>query len=86
MNYHVEVPAKVEKYILSLPIKIALQITERINLLAENPRPTNSIKLEGQEGYRIKSGNYRVIYEIDDKAKIVYVLSVRDRKDAYKKR
>ncbi len=41
MNYHVEVPAKVEKYILSLPIKIALQITERINLLAENPRPTN---------------------------------------------
>jgi len=43
-------------------------------------------KSEGREAYRIKSGNYRVIYEIDDKAKIVYVLSVRDRKDAYKKR
>jgi mRNA interferase RelE/StbE len=86
MNYRIDLPPKVRKELDALPDKFAKQIGSKIDALSENPRPPNSIKLQGQEAYRIKSGNYRVIYEIDDGAKIVSVLSVSDRKDAYKNR
>jgi mRNA interferase RelE/StbE len=52
--------------------------------LAVNPRPFGYKKLKGEEAYRIRVGDYRIIYEIDDGKIIVTVVSVGNRKDIYK--
>jgi mRNA interferase RelE/StbE len=62
------------------------RISKRIQALAENPRPYGAEKLEGFEAmYRIRQGDYRVVYEIDDAEKIVFVIKVRHRKDVYRR-
>jgi mRNA interferase RelE/StbE len=59
-------------------------IDAAIAALASNPRPTQSKKLAGTEGYRRRVGNYRILYSIDDSRREVTVLRVKDRKDAYR--
>jgi mRNA interferase RelE/StbE len=51
--------------------------------LADNPRPHGSLKLQGEDLYRIRVGSYRVIYEIHDAQVLVLVVRIRHRKDAY---
>ncbi|MDP4186726.1 MAG: type II toxin-antitoxin system RelE/ParE family toxin [Bacteroidota bacterium] len=51
--------------------------------LANDPRPPGCKKLKGHQGYRIREGNYRVIYEINDKILTVTVIDAGDRKDIY---
>ncbi len=63
--------------------KIFLQIKEKIAFLGENPRPHGCLKLTAEEGYRLRSGNYRIIYRIDDKKKSVYVYRIKHRKEVY---
>ncbi len=67
-----------------LPQKIFDQIKSKIIPLMENPRPFGSAKMTGEEGYRIKSGEYRVLYRIDDKKRIHYIYRIKHRKDAYR--
>lgn len=52
--------------------------------LAEDPRPRNCRKLQGREGWRIRVGDYRVIYEIDDTTREVLVVTLVHRKDIYR--
>ena len=52
--------------------------------LTENPRPQGYIKLRGRDGYRIRIGNYRVIYDIFDKQLVVDIITLGHRKDIYK--
>ena len=59
-------------------------IVNRINKLADNPRPPGSDKLSSQEKYRIRQGQYRIIYSIVDKDLVVYVVKVGHRKDVYR--
>ncbi len=55
--------------------------------LEQTPRPHGCTKLEGSEDeYRVRAGDYRILYVIDDKAKLVTVARVRHRRDAYRKR
>ena len=54
--------------------------------LANNPRPQNHIKLTNQEAYRVRVGNYRIIYEINDSELTVLVVEVADRKKVYKRK
>jgi mRNA interferase RelE/StbE len=62
------------------------RITRRIQLLAENPRSFGSEKLEGFEAtYRVRQGDYRIVYDIDDGSATVYVIKVRHRKDVYRR-
>jgi len=62
------------------------RITQRILALAENPRPPGVEKLSGtNEKYRIRQGNFRILYEIQDDKLIVTVIRVADRKDVYRK-
>ncbi|NIM91459.1 MAG: type II toxin-antitoxin system RelE/ParE family toxin [Candidatus Aminicenantes bacterium] len=63
--------------------KIFQQIKEKILSLSNNPRPPGCFKLTAEEGYRLRSGNYRIIYRADDKEKIVYLYRIRHRKEAY---
>jgi mRNA interferase RelE/StbE len=53
-------------------------------VLATNPRPANCKKLKGFKGlYRIRAGDYRIIYRIEDNALIIEVIRIGDRKDIY---
>ena len=61
----------------------ATPILAAIAALAHNPRPNGYIKLKGRNGYRIRVGDYRVIYEIFDAVLLVDVVEVGDRKDIY---
>ena len=59
------------------------KIMASIATLANNPRPPGYIKLKGRPGYRIREGNYRIIYEINDKILTVTVIEAGDRKEIY---
>jgi len=63
--------------------KIFQQIKEKILSLSKNPRPSGCQKLTAEEGYRLRSGNYRIVYRVDDKEKIVYLYRIKHRKEAY---
>ena len=63
------------------------EIVEKIDALAENPRPIGCKKLkDSHQAYRIRAGDYRVVYHIDEKAKEILLDYIRHRKDAYRKR
>ena len=61
------------------------RLVERIRGLAGNPRPMGAEKLSGtRDKYRIRQGNFRVLYEIEDDVLTVYVVKIADRKDVYR--
>jgi mRNA interferase RelE/StbE len=61
------------------------RIVLRIQSLGENPRPSGSEKLSGQlDRYRVREGNYRVVYSIDEEKLLVEVVKVGHRKDVYR--
>jgi mRNA interferase RelE/StbE len=62
------------------------RLVTRIIALAQNPRPPGAEKLSGtRDKYRIRQGNFRILYEIDDDVLIVYVVKIGDRKGVYRK-
>lgn len=62
---------------------IVMPILDAIENLAENPRPKGYKKLKGRTGYRIRVGNYRIIYEIFDDILLIDVIDLGHRKDIY---
>ncbi len=82
-NYIVVLSKKAEKALDKLSDNIAAPILEAINDLEENPRPHGYKKLKGTKGYRIRVGNYRVIYDIIDKELIIDIITLGHRKDIY---
>ena len=83
-NYQVFLSAKAEKELDKLPSQIANQLIDAIESLGENLRPTGYIKLKGRSAYKVRSGNYRIIYEIQDRILLVEVIAIGHRKDIYK--
>ena len=61
------------------------KILAAIESLSEEPRPSGIEKLSGQERYRVRQGNYRIIYEINDNEIIVVIVKVGHRKDVYRR-
>ena len=84
MKYKVLIERYAQKQIMKLDRKIIPVIKASIIDLSDNPRPYGYKKLKGEEAYRIRVGNYRVIYEINDNTIIVTVVSVGHRKEIYK--
>ncbi len=68
----------------SLPAKDRRRVTSRIQGLARNPRPPGCEKLSSEEKYRVRQGNYRILYEIVDRDLIVTVVKVGNRRDVYR--
>lgn len=68
----------------ALPKVDVAAILKRIEQLADNPRPSGCEKLSGQERYRIRQGNYRILYEIRDEVLIVTVVKVGHRREVYR--
>lgn len=73
-----------QKELDHLDDKIALSISNKILTLKDNPFGGNSKKLAGGKGYRIRIGNYRVIYTINKEKKIVSIIKIGHRKEIYK--
>jgi mRNA interferase RelE/StbE len=86
MAYTVEITSKARKQFSGLPQVVKPQVADTINALADDPRPPQSIRLEDTPGYRVRTGDYRVLYTIDDKAKRVTVYRVQHRRDVYRGR
>lgn len=83
MSYHLLIVPKAQQQLEKLPKRDYAAVRDAIYALADAPRPHGCIKLSGREGWRIRQGDYRVIYEIDDAAQSVTVLRVQHRKDVY---
>lgn len=84
MSYNLLILRSAQKQLARLPIEAFESVRDAIYALAEDPRPTGCLKLKNREGWRIRIGDYRVIYEIDDKQQIVTVLHVGNRRDVYR--
>jgi mRNA interferase RelE/StbE len=76
-------PSAVEE-IESLPKGDRQRVVTRIAALALEPRPPGCEKLSGQERYRVRQGNYRILYEVRERELIVMVVKVGDRKVVYR--
>lgn len=84
-RYEVVVLRPAEKEIRRLAPKIRRQILEKLVGLETNPRPQDARRLHVVErGYRVDSGEYRILYEIDDAERRVVVRVVKHRKDVYR--
>jgi len=84
MNYSLFILPQAHKELAALEERDYLRSKEAILRLADNPRPSGCSKLVGREGWKIRVGNYRVIYEINDQAKEVIVLHIGHRRDVYR--
>lgn len=83
-KYKIEFKKSAVKELNELDSKVIKRIISKIKTLASNPRPEGCIKLTSEERYRIRIGNYRILYEIIDDLLIIYIVKVAHRKDAYK--
>ncbi|MBN1187180.1 MAG: type II toxin-antitoxin system RelE/ParE family toxin [Bacteroidales bacterium] len=73
------------KEINSLPKKVMGNVVTVIDGLAEDSRPEGCVKLKGKENlWRVRSGDYRIVYTIDDKIEIIEINRIRHRKDVYR--
>lgn len=83
MSYSINILRRSQKELSDLSQEIYPKICEALRSLAENPRPTGCLKLKGREGWRIRVGNYRILYKIDDQEKIVTIVHIGHRRDVY---
>jgi len=83
MTYTVRVERQAQKVIAKLPQKMQRRVLSAIGSLASEPRPVGSKKLVGQETWRIRVGDYRVVYTIKDAELLVVVVKVGHRSKVY---
>ena len=84
MTYWVGIPPSVEREIAALTGQVLNRIHKKIIALSTNPRPSGTKKLAGGLYWRVRTGDYRIVYEIDDKAHSILLTRVRHRRDAYR--
>ena len=86
MSYAVRLEASAERELKRLPSDVLLRVDAMLMSLGENPRPPGVVKLHGREGegWRVRVGDYRILYTIDDKAQVVSVYRIRPRSTAYR--
>jgi mRNA interferase RelE/StbE len=84
MSYDLRIKPEVRKYLLKIGRDIRLRIARAIDTLKDNPRPDGCKKLKGRDEYRIRVGDYRILYEIHGDILVVLVVRVAHRSEAYK--
>ena len=83
MSYEVRIISSAEKEMNRLPAIAHARLSKRILSLGNNPRPRGVRKLSGREEYRLRVGDYRILYIIDDRNHAVTILSVGHRREVY---
>jgi len=84
MSYELSILRRAQKELAALPEKEYERVKSAILNFHEYPGPFGYKKLVGREGYRIRVGNYRIIYEIDDESLSVTILHIGHRRDVYR--
>jgi len=85
MSYEVQILPKAARQIKALSVEVRQDISLTIQSLANEPRPIGVKKLSGEKDiYRVRVGNYRVLYQIVDKVLVVVVVSVGHRREVYR--
>ena len=85
-KYYVALASSAEKELKKLPANLIARLVPRLENLASNPRPSGCKKLRGGDGeWRIRSGDYRVVYTIDDMKLLVEVTRIRHRSEVYER-
>jgi mRNA interferase RelE/StbE len=83
-NYNVRIKRSAAKELEGFPLRDRRRIVQRIESLASDPRPPGHEKLSGEEKYRVRQGDYRILYEIVDRDLIVTVVKIGNRRDVYR--
>ncbi len=83
-SYSVVVKRSAERELRAVPQPDLGRVVTRIRRLAEDPRPPGSEKLSGEDRHRIRQGDYRVVYAVDDEQRIVEVVRIGHRRDVYR--
>jgi mRNA interferase RelE/StbE len=84
MTYSVSLLRRAQKELADLPEDSYARVRDAVQALVEEPRPSGCKKLKGREGWRIRVGDYRVIYDIDDDEKTILVVHIGHRRDVYR--
>lgn len=84
--YSIEIKASAAREIEDLPTVDRRRVVERIGALTNEPRPRGCEKLAGGERYRIRQGDYRIVYSVEDDRLIVWIVKVGHRRDVYRRR
>ena len=84
MKYEIRILSSAEKEMDKLPIVVHSRISNRILSLENNPRPRGAKKLSGRDEYRLRVGNYRILYTISDSDSALTIIAVGHRREAYR--
>lgn len=84
MTYRLSILPRAQRELGRLPSGIYERVRDAIRSLGEEPRPSGCRKLSGRAGWRIRVGDYRVIYEVEDSPPEVTILHVGHRRDVYR--
>ena len=83
--YRLNIKERAQKDVKKLAPSFRTRIAALIRSLAEEPRPSGAKKLTTKEEWRLRQGDYRILYTIDDKNKIVTVVRVKHRREVYRR-
>ena len=83
-SYRLQIKTSAAKELEAVPLKDRRRIVRRIQNLADDPRPSGCEKLSGHEKYRLRQGDYRILYAVDDDKPSVVVVKIGHRRDVYR--
>jgi mRNA interferase RelE/StbE len=84
MSYIVNIRRSAEKELQALPLRIHDRVAARLLALEDNPRPAGISKLQGEESYRLRIGDYRILLSIDDQQKQITIYAIGHRREVYR--
>jgi mRNA interferase RelE/StbE len=85
--YRLEFTPSADRQFRKLPVQLQARLKPHIDALIQNPRPSGIEKLKGEDNaYRLRVGDYRILYEVHDKVLLVLVVKVGHRREVYRKR
>ena len=83
-SYKLLIKPSAAKELEGLPRKDRMRVVARIHGLSAQPRPTACEKLSGQDKFRVRQGNYRILYSIDDTLQAITTVKIGHRRDVYR--
>ena len=83
-RYELKFAARATKDLRGVPKTNVRRIVQRIRALRDDPRPYGAIKLAGRESYRVRQGDYRILYDVFDTVLVVEVIQIGHRRDVYR--
>jgi len=84
VKYEIRILHSAEKEMEKLSVPIHNRISKRILSLENNPRPKGTKKLSARDEYRLRAGNYRILYTVNDSDGVVTIIAVGHRREVYR--